>query len=97
MANAPTIKPWGQEDKDQLQQLINQGKVDITKTTNTDYIDSVWHKYFWARNNRNFCRNFRSYAQAHEHEDCLSGYYRERGGGIELYLLFILFYFIHYI
>jgi hypothetical protein len=73
MANAPTVKPWGKEDKDHLQKLIDQGKVDITKTANIDYIDIVWHKYFWVRDNHNFCRNFRSYAQMRELEDHQSG------------------------
>ena len=45
-ADAPTVKPWCQDDKDKLQKLINDGKADITKTMDTDYIESVRHKYF---------------------------------------------------
>jgi hypothetical protein len=62
MADAPAVKPWGQKDKELLQKLIDEGKVDITKTANCDYINSVWHKYFQMQSNHNFRRNFRSYA-----------------------------------
>jgi hypothetical protein len=44
MADAPPIKPWGQNDKDLLQKLINRGKIDITRTGDTDYIDRIHHK-----------------------------------------------------
>ena len=64
MADAPPVKPRGQVDKDLLQKLINRGKVDITRTCDTDYIDRIWHKYFRPRNSHNFRRNFRSYARS---------------------------------
>ena len=44
MADAPPIKPWEQIDKDLLQKLINRGKVDITRTGDTDYIDRIRYK-----------------------------------------------------
>ena len=63
MANdPPAVKPWGQEGRDTLQKLIDQGKVDISKTDDFKYIDSVRHKYFRERDRDNFRRNFRSYA-----------------------------------
>jgi hypothetical protein len=46
MADAPAVKPWYKDDKNKLQKLIDDGKVDITKTEDTDYIDSIRHKYF---------------------------------------------------
>jgi hypothetical protein len=32
MHDAPAIKAWGKVDREQLQKLIDQGKVDITQT-----------------------------------------------------------------
>jgi hypothetical protein len=61
MADAPAVKLWGKDYKDYLQKLINQGKVDIINTANTDYINSVWHKHFWVHDNYNFYCNIRSY------------------------------------
>ena len=46
MADDPPVKPWGQNDKDLLQKLINRRKIDITCTGDTDYIDRIHHKYF---------------------------------------------------
>jgi hypothetical protein len=42
----PPVKTWGIADKRQLQKLINEGKVDITKTTDEDYIDQVRLNHF---------------------------------------------------
>jgi hypothetical protein len=61
MADVPIVKPWGQEDKELLQKLIDKNKVDITKTANCDYINSVRHKYFQMQSNHNFRSNFQSY------------------------------------
>ena len=36
----PAVKPWGIDDKQYLQRLINKGKVDITRTDH-DYINRV--------------------------------------------------------
>ncbi len=74
MANAPTLKPWCQDDKDKLQKLINDGKVDITKTTDTDYIKSVCHKYFQDRKVDNFRRNFRGYSRSLDITEHYDGY-----------------------
>ena len=49
MDDAPAVKPWGSEDKELLQKLIDQGKVDITRTNNLAYIDQVKHKHFRSR------------------------------------------------
>ena len=74
MADAPPVKPWGQVDKELLQKLINRGKVDITRSGDTDYIDRIRHKYFRPRDTLNFRRNFRSYARSCDLKDHLSGY-----------------------
>ena len=58
MDDAPAIKPWGKVDREQLQKLINQGKVDITQTNNLAYIDWVKHKHFCNRETYNFRCNF---------------------------------------
>ena len=92
MADAPPIKPWGQVDKELLQKLINRGKVDITRTGDTDYIDRIRHKYFRPRDSHNFRRTFRSYARSRDLEDHLSRYRREQRGGITLLILLLLFY-----
>jgi hypothetical protein len=80
MADAPPVKPLGQNDKDLLQKLINRGKIDITRTGDTDYIDRIRHKYFRPRDTLNFQRNFRSYARSRDLEDHLSGYRQEQRG-----------------
>ncbi len=49
MADAPAVKPWGIDDKKKLQQLINSGKVDISRTEDIGYIDSVHFKYYRYR------------------------------------------------
>ncbi len=64
MADAPTVKPWCKDDKDKLQKLIDNNKVNITKTDNIEYIDTIRHKYFRERENLNFRRNFRGYAHS---------------------------------
>jgi hypothetical protein len=58
MHDAPAIKAWGKVDREQLQKLINQGKVDITQTNDLAYIDWVKHKHFRPRETYNFRRNF---------------------------------------
>jgi hypothetical protein len=50
----PPVKPWGQNDKELLQKLINRCKIDITRTSDTDYIDKICQKYFPPRDNHNF-------------------------------------------
>jgi hypothetical protein len=54
MADAPPVKPWGLVDKELLQKLIDEDKIDITCTGDTDYIDRIRHKYFRPRDNHNF-------------------------------------------
>ncbi len=77
MANAPSVKPWGVANKNYLQKLIKKGKVDITKTADSAYIDQVRFDHFQHWDSHNFCRNFRSYARSRELEDHLSGFRRE--------------------
>ena len=80
MANdPPLIKPWGKFDKKKLQELIDEGMVDIACTSDTRYIDRVRNKYFRERDVRNFRRNFRSYSGSHQLEDEVSGYRRRQG------------------
>ena len=74
MDDAPAVKPWGKEDKEQLQQLIDQGKVDITRTDDLAYIDRVKHKHFHTCETYNFRRNFQTYARSRELKDHLAGY-----------------------
>ena len=88
MDDAPTVKPWGSDDKQLLQKLIDQGKVDITRTDDLAYIDRVKHKHFRTRETYNFRRNFRNYARSRELEDHLAGYQRREGK--VFFALFIL-------
>ena len=88
MDNAPAVKPWGSEDKELLQKLIDQGKVDITRTDDLAYIDQVKHKHFRSRETYNFCCNFRNYARSRELKDHLAGYRRREG---MVFLCFVYF------
>jgi hypothetical protein len=88
MDNAPAVKPWGSEDKELLQKLIDQGKVDITRTDNLAYIDQVKHKHFRSHETYNLRRNFRNYARSCELEDHLAGYQRQEG---IVFLCFVYF------
>ena len=72
----PTVKPWSTANKNYLQELIDTGKVNIGRTADTRYIDSVRARYFRDRDEHNFRRNFRTYARSRELEDTLSGYRR---------------------
>ena len=89
----PPVKPWSSANKKYLQSLIDTGKVDITRSADTTYIDSVRVKYFRERDEHNFRRNFRNYAQSRELEDHLSGY-RRRGGNDVLFYFFS--YYLHH-
>ena len=90
MADAPAIKPWCKDDKDNLQKLIDNGKVDITKTKDTDYIESVCHKYFQERKVDNFRRNFRGYARALTIAEHYDGYRARLTAGEGMLLSFAL-------
>ena len=90
MADAPTVKPWCKDDKDKLQKLINDGKVDIMKTKDTDYIESVCHKYFQERKVDNFHRNFRGYARALTIAEHYDGYRARLAAGEGMLLSFVL-------
>jgi hypothetical protein len=75
----PAVKPWGIDNKQYLQKLINKGKVNIARTDH-NYIDRVHHKYFCHCKKVNFRRNFKTYACSRELEDKISGAHRcERG------------------
>jgi hypothetical protein len=41
MADEPPQKAWGQANKEYLQDLIDKGKVDITRTADLKYINQV--------------------------------------------------------
>jgi hypothetical protein len=73
MDDAPAVKLWGKEDKEQPQKLINQGKVNILHTDSVTYINQVRHKYFRSRETYNFRHNFRTYARYQEIEDHPAG------------------------
>jgi hypothetical protein len=84
MANdPPAVKPWGQKQRDDLQDLIDSGKVDITRTRDTDYIDRVRHQYFRERDRENFRRNFRTYARSCEIGEHFDGWRRRLAEGDE--------------
>jgi hypothetical protein len=74
MADAPPVKPWEIADKNYLQKLIEKGKVDITKTADSAYIDQVRFDHFRHCDSHNFCRNFQSYTRSRELKDHLSGF-----------------------
>ncbi len=74
MADVPVIKPWCKEDKDKLLKLIQKGKVDITNTEDTKYIDSIRLKYFREQKVDEFRRNFRSFARLVEIEEHFAGF-----------------------
>ena len=87
----PPVKPWSSANKKYLQSLIDTGKVGISRSADTTYIDSVRVKYFRERDEHNFRRNFRNYARSRELEDHLSGY-RRRGGNVLLLFFSIYLY-----
>jgi hypothetical protein len=90
MADAPAVKPWCKDDKDKLQNLIDNGKVNITKMDNIEYIDTICHRYFRGRGNLNFRRNFRSYARSLAIAKHYDGYRARLAAGQGKLLLFVL-------
>jgi hypothetical protein len=90
MADAPAVEPWCKEDKNKLQKLIDDGKVNITKTEDMDYIDSVRHKYFRERKGDNFRRNFRGFACALTIAEHYDGYRARLAAGEGMLLSFVL-------
>ena len=90
-ADAPAIKPWCKEDKDRLQRLIDEERVDITRTDDTQYIERVRHTHFRERDPINFRRNFRSFARSVDIEEHYAGYRaRLAAGGIEFRYLYVI-------
>ncbi len=81
--DTPPIKPWGKAGKKYLQELIANGKVDIRRTADNQYIDRICMKFFSERNEKNFRCDFQNYARSRELEDHLSGY-RQQGDSIFL-------------
>ena len=74
MTDALAIKPWCKEDKDKLLKLIKKGKVDITNTEDTKYINSICIKYFCEQKLNNFRRNFCSFACSIKTKEHFAGY-----------------------
>lgn len=72
--DAPAIKPWCKDDKDKLQRLINDGRVDITRTNDTQYIDRVHHSHFRECDPVNFRRNFQTYARSFKIKEHYAGF-----------------------
>ena len=80
---APSAKPWCKDDKDKLQKLINDGRINITRTEDIQYIDRVRHSHFHERDPVNFCRNFRTFARSVKIQEHYAGYRaRLAAGGI---------------
>ena len=95
MADAPTVKPWGNDDKKKLQQLIDGGKVDISRTEDINYIDSVRFKYYHKHGNVNFHCNFWNYAHSIDIEEHYQGYHTcLAAGGIVYCRVRLLFYYL---
>ena len=57
------VRPWGQADKDCLNNLINKQLINITNTSLSN-IEQVRQAHFCHRDTRNFCQNFRNFAAA---------------------------------
>jgi hypothetical protein len=83
----------GIDDKKKLPQLIDSGKVDISRTEDIGYIDSVRFKYYRNRDNVNFRRNFRNYARSVDIEEHYRGYRARLAAGGIVYIV-ILFYYL---
>ena len=98
MADAPAVKPWGIDNKKKLQQLINDGKVDISRTEDIDYIDSVRFKYYRERDKANFRRNFRNYARSPvDIEEHYQGYRARLAAGGIMYIVVCIYFSIIYL
>ncbi len=91
MADAP-CKALGNSQQKYLQELIEKGTVDITKTANGAYINQVMFDHFRHCKIYNFRCNYHSFMRLRELVDHLSGYPQEQGGGKVLFLLFDLCY-----
>ena len=74
MADALAIKPWCKEDKDKLLKLIKKGKINITNTEDTEFINSIHLKYFHEQKVDNFRCNFRSFARSIKIEEHFAVY-----------------------
>jgi hypothetical protein len=57
------VRPWGQADKDLLNNLINWQLINITNTSLSN-IEQVRTAHFWHRDKRNVQRNFRNFVAA---------------------------------
>ena len=97
MANAPAVKPWGIDDKKKLQQLIDDGKVNISRTEDIDYINSVRFKYYRKRDKANFRRNFRNYARSVDIEGHYQGYRACLAAGDIVCIVVCVYYSIIYL
>ena len=73
-----------------LQKLIDNGKVDITKTEDTDYIESIRLKYFQEQNVDNLRCNLRGYARALAIAEHYDGYQARLAAGEGMLLSFVL-------
>jgi hypothetical protein len=74
----PTVKPWKIADKQYFQKLINNGKINVTRTDH-DYINRVHHKFLSLQKGQ-LPVQFQDYACSRELEDEISGARRcERG------------------
>jgi hypothetical protein len=95
MVDAPAVKPWGIDDKKKLQQLIDNDKVDISRSEDIDYVDSIRFKYYRKRDNVNVRRNFWNYACSIDIEEHYQGYRAHlAAGGIVYCRVCLLFYYL---
>jgi hypothetical protein len=79
-AAAPSVKPWCKDDNDRLQRLINDGRINITRTEDIQYIDRVRHSHFCERDPVNFRRNFRTFTRSVKIEEHYAGYHARLTG-----------------
>jgi hypothetical protein len=68
----PTTKQWGKVDKAFLPKLLVDSNVNINDLS-TENTNSVCAEYFTNRTQRNFWRNFKNFAAAHDLKLGLAG------------------------
>jgi|LakMenE18May11ns_1017448.scaffolds.fasta_scaffold7435192_1 hypothetical protein len=72
-------KKWGKVDRAALQDLINDGTVDVNDLSSRT-IDAIHAEYFCHRKKENFRRNFRDFVAANALETEYSGARRRPRG-----------------
>ena len=82
-------KKWGKVDKAALQDLIDDGTVDVNDLSSRT-IDAIHDEYFRHREKKNFRRNFRNFIAANALETESSGARRRQQGDLSrcLYIFY---------